>query len=805
MRRKTFSMSVIIASLLIVAALAGAMALPALAQDEPPASPTPGKSDPGLPPEQPNQTPQVAVTGINPAQVTSGQAGTITVSGSNFTSATSVQLSGVGALPTTVVDTATLRAAIPAGLPAGQYGVMVSDPQGGTATAPAPLTVLAQATPDPTNTPAPTLVISSIEPLRVTAGQQAVLSVFGADFSDMTVVRLVGVGLMQTTFVSSGALMASLPASLAPGQYAVEVTDPIRGSAAAAQRLSVVAPTPTPLPPTDAPPPTQAPPPTDIPPTPLPPTPYPGEPALVVRRFSANPATTAPGGTVALTFEIVNQGTRTALGGAVALDEGGQFVPAGGQASVVLPDLALGASHTVTLRVVAAMDAPEGPVSVPITMTYRDFEAKTYTSKATLSVTVVKTEEIPQVTLAGYAFTPDPVEPGGRVRLTGIVANSGNETATRVLLRVAGADSVLLAGPQGDSLPLGDIAPGVSAAVDIELVVKADAKPGPQPQPVTITYLRGGESQEVVTSVTVDVAKVEATAPLILLKSYSTGADELKPGDRFMLRLWLENVGDGAASDLLVTFGTVESSGGSTGGSGTPGGDSGGAAPQSSSTTPSTTFAPLGAGGSIYIGKMESNGGKVALKQEFIVDGSVKSGIYSLPITLRYTRPDGASAQETLAASMVVVAPPRLQITLQGSIPETVNAGEPFPLALEIANNGATTVTLTRAATEGENIDVLEGKEAPLAPVKSGEDATFSALVMPLAEGPVSVTVTLRYIDDLNQEREIVQTFETEAVAPPPPPDDSTFGPPVTPEPEPEGGSDDLVGRFLRGLLGLGS
>lgn len=801
MQRKSAPLGVTITVLVIALALAGAMGLPALAQDESPASPTPGKPDPAPPPSEPNQVPPITVTGIDPAQVTTGQAAEITVQGSNFTAATTVQLDGYGPLPTTVVNASTLRAAIPASLPVGQYTVRVSDPQGGNANAPAPLAVVAQATDVPTDTPTPSLAVSSIEPARVTAGQQAVLSVFGSDFAETTVVRLVGVGLMQTTFVSSGALMASLPASLAPGQYAVEVTDPVRGTAGASQRLNVVAPTATPPPPTDAPPPTQAPPPTDIPPTPLPPTPYPGEPSLVVRNFSASPASIAPGGTVALTFEIVNQGTRTALGGAVALDEGGQFVPAGGQASAVLADLVLGARHTVTLRAVASMDAPEGPVSIPITMTYHDFEANSYTSKATLSATVVKAEEVSQVTLAGYAFAPDPVEPGSRVRLTGIVTNSGNQTATNVLLRVTGAESVLLAGPQGDSLPLGDIAPGTSAAVDIDLVVRSGAEPGPQAQPVTITYLQDGEPQEVATSVTVDVAKVEETAPLMLLKSYTTGQDELQPGDRFTLRVWLENVGDGKASDMLVTFGTVESSGAP--GGDTPGGDSGGG--QQTSTTPSTTFAPLGAGGSIYVGDVEANGGKASLKQAFIVDGSVKSGIYNLPITLRYTRADGSTAQETLGASMVVVAPPRLQITLQGMVPEMVNVGEPFPLALEIANNGAAAVTLTGATTAGENVEVLEGADAPLSPVKAGEDTTFNALVMPVEEGPVSVTVTLRYMDDLNQEREIVRTYETEAMAPPPPPDDMMPGPPVTPEPQETGGGDDLVGRFLRGLLGLGS
>jgi hypothetical protein len=69
----------------------------------------------------------------------------------------------------------------------------------------------------------------------------------------------------------------------------------------------------------------------------------------------------------------------------------------------------------------------------------------------------------------------------------------------------------------------------------------------------------------------------------------------------------------------------------------------------------------------------------------------------------------------------------------------------------------------------------------------------------------VRVTLTLTYLDDLNAERTLVRIVETRAVQPPPPPEE-VFVPepiPVVPVEAEEDGS--VLGRLLRGLLGLGS
>ncbi|MBZ0321300.1 MAG: hypothetical protein K8L91_33100 [Anaerolineae bacterium] len=744
---------------------------------------------------QSSATPAMVVTRAEPSQITVGgsQPAYMSIFGSGFSASTSVQLMGYGTLPTQLIDNGSLVVSFPNNINPGQYVIQISDPAGGMVTWPTPLTIQVAPTATPTNTPPQPIFVTRAEPSQVMAGQGGTLSVIGGNFTNTTVIRLVGVGLLTTTFINSGALTAPLPTTLLPGVYNVEVSDPLGGTQYAPNALTVV-----PVPPTAAPTNTPAPPTPTLEPsaTPQPATPIPGQPSLLARNFSVNPMTIAPGGTVTLNFEVVNQGNRAAQGVSVAVDSGGKFVPANGQATATLPDIPVGGRVNVTLMAVAAMDTPAGPISVPITMAYRDFSGENYTSKASLSVNVEEAGESSQVVMSSYSVEPNPVEPGKSVTMAVHITNSGNKKALQVLLRVSGSENVLLAGPNGDSFPIGDLDAGESVELELPLIVRPDAKSGPQSQPFTITYLQDGEAQQAAGSITVEVRPVIATMPLMLLESYDYGKDILEPGEQFTLNLDLKNVGNGDATELVVVFGTVESSGDSGGGTPTGGG---------TTTTPSTTFAPVGSGGTQYIGTVEANSEGKAISQDFIVNGTTTSGVYSLPVTVRYKKPDGTTAQDNLRAIVVVVAPPNLNITLQSPVPEQVNIGEPLPIGLTIKNLGTRVVNFTNVTFEAENADVMDMAEVFIGPVKGDEETTFGSAFAPSSEGHVKITVTIYYLNDLNQEVSIVQTYETEAVTPPPMPEDNG-GFPMDPTPEPEQEEEDAsLGDVILGFLGLGS
>jgi hypothetical protein len=737
-------------------------------------------ADPVAQPDPPS------VTGFDPASMVFGQGGQITVNGANLPAGSVVKL-GDTALSTSVVDSTRLTATVPPGFPVGKYAVKVVDNANQEFYNSGAVTFEVKAPPP---TPAP--VVSNIEPTSMMYGQGGQITIIGTNLPQGSVVRLGGFGVLQTTFVNPGLLTAVVPATVpvnaTPG-YTVEVVDSAGQSYPASQRFRIIPlPPPTNPPAPTNPPPTQAPPPTDVP----------GAPSLLIRSFNATPSKIKPGDSVTFSFDVVNQGSRTAQGISLSVDSGGKFIPANGQASVLVPDLAVGAATAVSLTVVSATDTPGGAQTVGITMTFRDFTGQSYTSKGTLSVNVEAVAQASQVTLARYMVDPNPVIPGKPVKVTLLLTNTGNQIAGQVLVRIASDGSILLAGPQGDSFPVGDMSPGQSASVEIPMIVSSSAKSGPQAQAVTISFLQGGDTKSSNGSMTIDVAKFVAPAPLMLLDSVSTDAGAvLTPGQQFKLTLKFKNVGDDNASNTLVTFGTVESSGDS----GTPGAPGSG-----SSTTASSTFAPLGSGGSVYVGNVAKNN-IITVEQEFIVNGSVDSGIYSLPVTLRYQKSDGSVAQDKLPASLVVVVPPQLQYTEGAPLPPTVNVGETLPLALTITNKGKKQVNFTRFTIEAENADVIDGRNAPISPINTGEEASVNGAVSPSAEGHVKIKLTLYYTDDLNKPQTIVKTYEADAVPPPPPIDMGPTNPQPTPPPiEGENPSNrDSLGRLLLGLLGLGS
>lgn len=633
--------------------------------------------------------------------------------------------------------------------------------------------------------------ISNVEPGTVRSGDGGNISVYGSGFTNSSVVRLTDYGLLTTTYINDSTLMAALPTNLPPRVYVVEVRDPA-GDTQWSGLLNVLAP----IMPTNEPLPTMPPPPTAEP-VPLP-SPVPGEPRLTARGYNVVPGAIKPGDGLVVTFEIVNLGNRAAQSVIATLDSSGKFLPGGSMASLTVPDLPPNGTYLASLSVIGARDLPAGPAVIPIKLSYRDFEGKTFDTSVSFSVNVEAIASSTQLTISEYMTLPDPVEPGSPTKLQVVVTNSGSVVAPGALLKIGGAESVLFAGPQGDTFPLGDLAPGASVSINAELVVRANASAGPQQQPYTLSYTQGAEVKETTGTLTLNVAQVTAPAPLLLLENYSINIDTLKPGDSFTLKAKLVNVGSGDAQNLVATFGTVNEEGGTGGGTG---GGSG------TTTTPSSTFAPLGTGGSIFIGTLKADGGERVLEQDFIVSGSTKSGVYSLPITLRYPNAERQTVTTSLNISLIVVVPPELRFA-DGAFPTDVFVGEPANLSLMFTNLAKTDVNIRSATVTAENGEVIDGGASFIGTVPAAEDGMVNAMVMPLEEGPVTVTVTINYIDELNQQRQIVRTFESIAMEAPPMPTDDPFlptPPPVTPEPTPAPTFSEILGRGLMGMLGLGS
>lgn len=161
-----------------------------------------------------------AISAVSPSstQVCS-QAFTLTVDGTGFVQASQVRWAG-SALATSFVSATRLTAQVPASLltSTGLFTITVLN-TGGATSGPASVNVRGP-------------VISSITPVSATAGSQALtLTVNGTDFASGMAVRW-GSASLDTTFVSSSRLTASVPSNLlaSPGTVLVSVSTGCAGA-----------------------------------------------------------------------------------------------------------------------------------------------------------------------------------------------------------------------------------------------------------------------------------------------------------------------------------------------------------------------------------------------------------------------------------------------------------------------------------------------------------------------------------------------------------------------------------------------
>ncbi len=176
----------------------------------------------------PVTNPMPVLSAISPSSATAGgTAFTLTATGSNFISSSTIRWNGT-ALATTFVSSTSLKASIAASriVSSGTVNVTVftSTPGGGTSLS-QPFTI---ASPSVAN---PIPVLTTLSPSSATAGGAAfTLTLAGSGFISSSTVRWNGTAL-STTFVSSATLRAAVPATriLSSGTASVTVFNPAPG------------------------------------------------------------------------------------------------------------------------------------------------------------------------------------------------------------------------------------------------------------------------------------------------------------------------------------------------------------------------------------------------------------------------------------------------------------------------------------------------------------------------------------------------------------------------------------------------
>lgn len=603
--------------------------------------------------------------------------------------------------------------------------------------------------------PLPELALTGIEPSSLVSQKGGALSVYGNDFTTATVVRVVGHGLLDTTYVNSEALQAAVPPGVRPGTYDIQVAE-TGISATLPAALTIVAATPTPGP-TPAPTPN--------------PTPVPGQPNITILNYSTDPARVVAGRKFVVTVEIYNNGSRAGENTLVTFP-GGTFVPQG-QTGHLLWQLHINHKAVVTQGMRAPNGLVSGTYNLQIKVSANDYEGRHFEFPDTVAVEVTGVGHgRPQLVIEKARTQPPSLGPGDAFSLTLQLANQGNRTATGV---VVGTASIDLAVPAdgGNETALNAIGIGQRTTVTLPLVLAETAAGGRQGLGISLDY---GDYQGATYADQQNVGLAVVTAlvdrPQLVVDDYHTTPDTLRPGDALTLTVRVTNVGGGEAERLLLTLG------------GEGAADLG-------------PFAPLRSSNVKFVSQVNA-GGTIEVTQPLVVDGSAQSGSYGLQLALAYDDARGTRHTDSQLISLLVRRRPHFQIDYYRPV-GMPTVGQPFPIPVEATNVGRTLVNVSTLELTSEDLEIEAGSLF-VGPLDGGTSASLEATAIAHDAGTAEVMVSVHYLDDFDQRQAVTQTLTVEVEEPRITTPEADAEPP-----EQEAGLLGRVWAFLRALLGLGS
>ncbi len=277
----------------------------------------------------------------------------------------------------------------------------------------------------------------------------------------------------------------------------------------------------------------------------------------------------------------------------------------------------------------------------------------------------------------------------------------------------------------------------------------------------------------------------------LVITGYSTDVDPLQPGEKFTLKLAIQNVGNAKAQRITMIVGG--GSGGTSGGTPQPGGVSGGSGDFAN-------FAPVGASNVQSLGELNPGAG-IEASQNLVVNVSTNPGAYPMTITFSYLNDKNEVINDEQVITLLVYSLPNLDISFYQP-PGEFFTGQPGALPIQIVNVGKRLAVLGNVRVESE-AGFVESGTGLVGSLDVGGFFTIDSLFTPDQPGAGKVNVTIDYLDDFNQPRTFTKTLEVEVI------EQVIEETPETPgggviEPEAETFWQ-KVWRFILGILGLDS
>ena len=370
------------------------------------------------------------------------------------------------------------------------------------------ITPTATITPSATNTAVPTtvpIILTAIEPGRISNETGGTLTVYGNNFTPVSVIRVVGIGVLQTTYVNNEVLTGILPPGLPLGKYNIQVGLGAEDGSNAVLNgvLEIFGPTPTPVP--------------SITPTPTATTGYIfGQPQIAIRAAHTTPSTLSPGEPFVLQLELINLGNWTAIDIELELRSIDLALPGAGSSVQILPRIGVEEVVTTTLALVLRDNAGGGPQNLGFNINFYDLDGRVYNTQPAVGLLVGDAPTAtptpgatePRLVLTTYEVDPPDLQPGTRFELKLLVSNVGSETAEDVLLTLGGGDgsrlqpfALINSGNVRfiESLPAGDV-----QEIAVTMLVAGTAASGVYNLPIDFSYGNSSRSDAQVVNLLVE-------------------------------------------------------------------------------------------------------------------------------------------------------------------------------------------------------------------------------------------------------------------------------------------------------------
>ena len=602
----------------------------------------------------------------------------------------------------------------------------------------------------------------TVEPTSLRTDQGGTVTIYATGtltFTAQHTVRLVGYGILPTSYVNPTALQATVPTGLAAGDYALNVLDG-NGSTVGAGSLKLTAP-PTPAPP---PQPTSAPP--------------PGRPILTIRNYSVTPPKVRPGQEFTVTVEVYNNGSRAGEN-TMAVIPGGTFLPVG-ETGHMYGTVHINHTFVVVQRMRVPANTSSGVQNVTINLSANDWEGTHYDYPQNVAVEVIggsggaAASGQPKIIIEEATTDPPLVAPGMPFTLTLRLANRGSRTATNV---TAHADTAVALPAEGSGIVSCDIIRiDRVVTVTLPLRLKAGQEGGRQGLNVTIEssdYSGGTHSSQ--QTVALDVDASLANRSQLLIDGYHTTPELISPGDSFTLTLHLTNVGGGDAQRLTLSLGGEK-------------GENLGA------------FVPIEGSNVLFVSSVAA--GKTAdVSLRLLVSGDAGTKAHSLPVALAYDTVGGTREKSVQQVSLMVRRRPAFKVSFYHPV-EGAMAGQPFKLSVEVLNAGNAKFNVPELQVSSAQLEFLDETSTYVGDLDSGGSWNLDTMALAAEPGPVDVIVNVSYVDDLNQTQVISQTlsFEVQEGWEP----DDLGQPGEMEQAQPETLWHKIL-RAVKGFLGLGS